>query len=70
MSLNKRSHCVYDCDNNGLRNWGELGVVAHACNPSYSGGRDWEDQVSRLAQQKVPKTPQTMTRCSGKCLSS
>jgi hypothetical protein len=20
-----------------------LGVLAHACNPSYSGGRDWED---------------------------
>jgi hypothetical protein len=26
--------------------------VAHACNPSYSGGRDQEDQGSKLAWAK------------------
>jgi hypothetical protein len=25
-----------------------LGAVAHACNPSYSGGRDQEDRGSKL----------------------
>jgi hypothetical protein len=25
-------------------------VVTHACNPSYSGGGDWEDRGSRPAQ--------------------
>jgi hypothetical protein len=28
------------------------GTVAHACNPRYSGGRDWEDLSSRPAQAK------------------
>jgi hypothetical protein len=27
----------------------QLGVVAHTCNPSYSGGRDQEDQGSKPA---------------------
>jgi hypothetical protein len=27
-------------------------MVAQACNPSYSGGRDWEDYGSRLVQAK------------------
>jgi hypothetical protein len=31
--------------------------VAHACNPSYSGGRDQEDFGSKPAQQIVHKTP-------------
>jgi hypothetical protein len=29
-----------------------LGTVAHVCNPSYPGGRDWEDWGSRLAWAK------------------
>jgi hypothetical protein len=28
------------------------GVVAHTCNPSYSGGRDQVDRSSRLVQAK------------------
>jgi hypothetical protein len=30
--------------------------VAHACNPSYSAGRDQEDQVSKPAGQIVHET--------------
>jgi hypothetical protein len=41
----------YSCHGIGIRNWlglagGEEGsgsVVTHACNPSYSGGRDQKD---------------------------
>jgi hypothetical protein len=29
-----------------------LSAVAYACNPSYSGGRDWEDHISRPAWVK------------------
>jgi hypothetical protein len=31
----------------------KLGEVTHACNPSYSGGGDWEDHDLRLAWAKV-----------------
>jgi hypothetical protein len=31
--------------------------VAHACNTSYSGGRDQEDQGSNPAQENSPKDP-------------
>jgi hypothetical protein len=34
-----------------------LRKVAHACNPSYSGGRDWEDGHSRPAQAKSSRDP-------------
>jgi hypothetical protein len=34
-----------------------LGIEAYTCNPSYSGGRDQEDDSFRLAGQKVPETP-------------
>jgi hypothetical protein len=30
--------------------------VAHACNPSYSGDRDWEDPGSKPARQIAHKT--------------
>jgi hypothetical protein len=30
--------------------------VAHACNPSYSGGRDQEDRYLKLARQIVCET--------------
>jgi hypothetical protein len=33
------------------------GVVAHACNPSYSGGGDGEDSNSKVVRAKVSKTP-------------
>jgi hypothetical protein len=41
--------------------------VAHACNPSYSGGRDWEDCVSKPApantlQDSISKKPFTKKR--------
>jgi hypothetical protein len=32
------------------------GVVAHSCNPSYSGGRDQEDRGSKLPGQIVQET--------------
>jgi hypothetical protein len=35
----------------------EPGMVAHTCNPTYSGGRDQEDFSSLPVQQKVHKTP-------------
>jgi hypothetical protein len=31
--------------------------VAHACNPSYSGGRDQEDRGSRPPRKIVPRDP-------------
>jgi hypothetical protein len=31
-------------------------LVAHACNPTYSGGRDQEDCDSKPAQAKVRET--------------
>jgi hypothetical protein len=34
----------------------EPGMVVHACNPSYLGGREHENQDSRSAQAKVSKT--------------
>jgi hypothetical protein len=33
------------------------GAVAHACNSSYSGGRDWEDGGSRPAWAKSSRDP-------------
>jgi hypothetical protein len=35
-----------------MKKQSELGVVAHACNPSYLEGRDWEDCVLRPAEVK------------------
>jgi hypothetical protein len=32
-------------------------VVAHACNPSYSGGRDQEDHGLKPAQANSPQEP-------------
>jgi hypothetical protein len=32
-----------------LKGGTRLGALAHACNPSYSGGRDYEDPDLRLA---------------------
>jgi hypothetical protein len=29
-----------------------LGAVAHACNPSYVGGRDWQDHGLKSARAK------------------
>jgi hypothetical protein len=33
------------------------GLVAHACNPSYSGGRDQEDQGSKPARANSSARP-------------
>jgi hypothetical protein len=33
-----------------MKEMGELGPVAHTCNPSYSGGRDLEDLGLKPAQ--------------------
>jgi hypothetical protein len=48
----------------------ELGPVAHAYNPSYSGGRDQEDHGSNLAQayssqDPTLKKPITQKRAGG-----
>jgi hypothetical protein len=32
-------------------------LVAHACNPSYSGSRDQEDHSSKPAQANSPRDP-------------
>jgi hypothetical protein len=48
----------------------ELGVVAHAYNPSYLGGRDWKDYCSRPTQAKVSKTHLNKARHDGMCPSS
>jgi hypothetical protein len=32
-------------------------LVAHACNPSYSGGRDQEDHSSKPAQENSSQDP-------------
>jgi hypothetical protein len=32
-------------------------LVAHACNPSYSGGRDQEDQGSKSAWENSSRDP-------------
>jgi hypothetical protein len=37
---------------NAFKNNMLLGIVAHACNSSYSGGGDQEDLISRPAQVK------------------
>jgi hypothetical protein len=37
-------------NNNKICPWPEM--VAHACNPSFSVDRDWEDHGSRPAQAK------------------
>jgi hypothetical protein len=34
----------------------QLGPMAHACNPSYSGGRDQEDHGSKAAQASSSQT--------------
>jgi hypothetical protein len=40
-----------------LRIYLKLGTGAHACNPSYSGGRDQEDRGSKPAQAKCSRDP-------------
>jgi hypothetical protein len=48
----------------------KLGVVAHACNPNYSGGEDQGDHHSRLVPAKVQESPpQPMAECGGVHLS-
>jgi hypothetical protein len=37
-------------------NSSKLGMVAHVCNPNYSGGGYWEDFDLRPAKAKVSKT--------------
>jgi hypothetical protein len=39
-------------------------VVAHVCNPSYLGGRDWEDCSSRLVQAKSERDPSSKNKLS------
>jgi hypothetical protein len=39
-----------------------LAVVAHACNPSYMGGTDREDDGSRLFQTKKNYQNSTLTK--------
>jgi hypothetical protein len=41
----------------------ELNVVTNACNPSFVGGRDWEDHILRPAWAKVSEIlPQKQAR--------
>jgi hypothetical protein len=43
------------------------GVVAYSCNPSNSGGRDWENHSSRPTQAKVIETPSQLDTVSCTC---
>jgi hypothetical protein len=43
---------------------GSWGLVSHACNPSYSGGRDEEDHGSKPALDKEFKTPSPLRPAS------
>jgi hypothetical protein len=45
-------------------------VVAHICNPSYSGGRDRNDHDLRPAQANSKNPSQSIGRCSAAHLSS
>jgi hypothetical protein len=40
-------------------------VVAHACNPSYLGGSDWEDEGSRPTLAKKFKSPPSQQKNLG-----
>jgi hypothetical protein len=40
-----------------VKNLSGMVPVAHACNPSYSGGRDREDQRSKPALSKQFESP-------------
>jgi hypothetical protein len=47
--------------------------MAQACNPSHSGGRDWEDCISSPALAKSSKDPISATagyQTAGTCLPS
>jgi hypothetical protein len=46
-------------------------AVAHTCNPSYLGDRDWEGHGSRQPMWKFCELPsKSMAGCGGVCLSS
>jgi hypothetical protein len=48
----------------------EVGTMAPSCNPSYSGGGDWDDLSSRPATQKSSQDPsQQKAGCCGVHLS-
>jgi hypothetical protein len=44
----------------GYKNDWHRALVAHACNPSYSGGRDQEDHGSKPAQVNRPYLEKTL----------
>jgi hypothetical protein len=46
----------------------QMGMVAHVCNTSYSGGRVWDGQGSRPAQAKIDETQCQQARLGGTCL--
>jgi hypothetical protein len=43
-------------------------MVAHASNPSYSGGRKWKEEVEGQPRQKVRNSISTTAGCGGVCL--
>jgi hypothetical protein len=47
-----------------------LGAVAHVYNPSYLGGRNWEDHSLRPVRAKLSKTPTSTNKLGGMWLSS
>jgi hypothetical protein len=44
-------------DQNAQKKKKEPGVVAHYCNPSYSGGGDWEDSLFKVRPGKKSAKP-------------
>jgi hypothetical protein len=45
-------------------------MVVHTCNPSYSGGRDWEDGSLRPSEAKSVRPPSQPTKVSDVCFVS
>jgi hypothetical protein len=46
----------------GIQNKLKLGMAAQTCNPSYSGGGDWEDCSSRQAQVNSSQDPSSNSK--------
>jgi hypothetical protein len=79
LSGEKSMHTVFKKVNNGHEKQRKkvkekkkcLGMVAHMCNPTYLGGRDWESHSLSPVQTNNSRTPsQPMAGWDGACLSS
>jgi hypothetical protein len=51
-----------------FKNKTRLGVMAYACNPSYSGSRDWKDHCSKPVWAKISQDLKTPNKLGRICL--